>query len=358
MGNPKRKIVSMNKPIKFPNLKQYCFAFLVLSFKFASAQMIPFTQNYSAPLMVNPATNGLFNGRASFQSNFKSQWGNVAYPYVTGVFNGEVRILDNFIGANDIAAVGVLAVYDKSNDGGFKQTQIGGNFAFHKAIDQSGSLRLGFGAQMSYRSYLLDYTKLTFQSQFAPYIGYNSSIPSGEGFGFSSSVFDYGAGLLLSYLEQDFSYYIGVAGSHLNRPTSKNNNLSFSIPPGLTAHGGISLSDKNENRLYGSFAHTRSEASNFTTLGIVYGRNINGYIDEDGDEFQIGAFMRFKDSFAPYVGYKKGNLSVGLNYDITTSELRLARAGAGSLELNLKMMLFDDPNNDQLRKLKCRFILW
>jgi hypothetical protein len=68
--------------------------------------------------------------------------------------------------------------------------------------------------------------------------------------------------------------------------------------------------------------------------------------------------MRFKDSFAPYVGYKKGNLSVGLNYDITTSELRLARAGAGSLELNLKMMLFDDPNNDQLRKLKCRFILW
>jgi hypothetical protein len=159
-------------------------------------------------------------------------------------------------------------------------------------------------------------------------------------------------------LEQDFSYYIGIAGSHLNRPTSKNNNLSFSIPPGLTAHGGISLSDKNENRLYGSFAHTRSEASNFTTLGIVYGRNINGYIDEDGDEFQIGAFMRFKDSFAPYVGYKKGNLSVGLNYDITTSELRLARAGAGSLELNLKMMLFDDPNNDQLRKLKCRFILW
>ena len=127
----------MNKRIKLSHLKQYCFAFLLLSFNLASAQMIPFTQNYSAPLMVNPATNGLFNGRASLQSNFKSQWGNVAYPYVTGVFNGEVRILDNFIGANDIAAVGLLAVYDKSNDGGFKQTQIGGNFAFHKAIDQS-----------------------------------------------------------------------------------------------------------------------------------------------------------------------------------------------------------------------------
>jgi hypothetical protein len=38
--------------------------------------------------------------------------------------------------------------------------------------------------------------------------------------------------------------------------------------------------------------------------------------------------------------------------------LRLATAGAGSLELNLKMMLFDDPNNDQLRKQKSRFILW
>jgi len=347
--------------IKLKNIRIFHLLFLLLiliSCK-SIAQMIPFTQNYSAPLMVNPANNGLFNGRASFQSNFKSQWGSIAYPYVTGVLNGEVRILDNFIGKDDIAAIGILGIYDKSNDGGFKQTQFGGNIAFHKALDYTGSLRLGIGAQMSYRSYLLDYSKLTFQSQFAPYIGYsNPSFPSGEGFGYSTNLFDYGAGLLLSYLETDFSYYLGVAGAHLNSPTSSNNSLSFNIPPAITFHGGFSSNDKNENHIYGSFTHTRSSATNYTTMGLIYGRNLNGYIDEDGDELQIGSFLRFKDAFAPYIGYKKGNLSAGLSYDISMTDLAIAKPGTGSLELNLKVMILDDPNNASLKKIKCKFILW
>lgn len=353
-GQPKsKKIVSMNTLIKFTHLKHYCFAFLLLVASASNAQMIPFTQNYSAPLMINPASNGMFNERASIQTNFKSQWGNVAYPYVTGVLNAEVRVLDNVIGAQNVAAFGILAVYDKSNDGGFKQTQIGGNFAFHKSLNREGSLKLGFGVQGNLRNYNLDYTKLTFQSQFTPYIGYSSSVPSGEGFGFNSHLLDVGLGLLLSYNETDFSYYLGVAGAHINRPSTQNNSLSFRLPPGLTFHGGVTLTDNSDNLLYGSLAHTRSEATNITTLGIVYGRNLFGSIDEfgDGDEFQIGGFMRFKDSFAPYVGYKRGKLSLGVNYDITTSDLRNARAGAGSLELNMKVRI----NNDPTPKWRCRF---
>jgi type IX secretion system PorP/SprF family membrane protein len=353
MGFQTKKIVSMNKLIKSLHLKQYCFALFFLMASASNAQMIPFTQNYSAPLMVNPASNGLFNERASFQSNFKSQWGNVAYPYVTGVLNGEVRVLDNIVGAQNVAAIGLIAVYDKSNDGGFKQTQIGGNVAFHKSLNRNGSLKLGLGLQANFRNYNLDYTKLTFQSQFTPYIGYSSSVPSGEGFGFNSHLFDLGLGLLLSYNETDFSYYLGIAGSHINSPSTLNNSLSFRLPPGLTFHGGLTLTDNNDNLLYGSFAHTRSEATNVTTLGLIYGRNMYGTVDQygDGDEFQIGGFMRFKDSFAPYIGYKKGDMSIGVNYDITTSELRIARAGAGSLELNLKVRI----NNDPTPKWRCRF---
>jgi type IX secretion system PorP/SprF family membrane protein len=356
-GQPKsKKIVSMNTLIKFTYLKHYCFAFLLLATYGANAQMIPFTQNYSAPLMVNPASNGLFNERASIQSNFKSQWGNVAYPYVTGVLNAEVRVLDNAIGAQNVAAIGILGVYDKSNDGGFKQTQIGFNAAFHKSLNREGSLKLGLGVQANFRNYNLDYNKLTFQSQFTPYIGYSSSVPSGEGFGFNSHLTDIGLGLLLSYNETDFSYYLGVAGAHINSPSTLNNSLSFRLPPGLTFHGGFTITDNSDNLIYGSLAHTRSEATNITTLGLVYGRNLPGPVDEngDGDEFQVGAFMRFKDSFAPYVGFKRGTLSIGLNYDITTSELRNARAGAGSMELNLKVRI-NDNNNPAQRHWKCRF---
>jgi hypothetical protein len=144
-------------------------------------------------------------------------------------------------------------------------------------------LKLGFGVQGNLRNYNLDYTKLTFQSQFTPYIGYSSSVPSGEGFGFNSHLLDVGLGLLLSYNETDFSYYLGVAGAHINRPSTQNNSLSFRLPPGLTFHGGVTLTDNSDNLLYGSLAHTRSEATNITTLGIVYGRNLFGSIDEFGD---------------------------------------------------------------------------
>ena len=98
--------------------------FLIL-FLEANAQEPSFTQYLATPNLLNPATTGLYNGKYQFQSNFKNQWSQVMYPYLTGVIDAQAHVLDGSIGANDIFSVGLLGSLDKSNDGGFRKSQVG-----------------------------------------------------------------------------------------------------------------------------------------------------------------------------------------------------------------------------------------
>ena len=324
----------------------------------AAAQEPSFTQYLATPNLLNPATTGLYNGKYQIQSNFKNQWSQVMYPYQTGVLDAQAHILDAFIGSNDIFSVGIIGSLDKSNDGGYRKSQIGGTLSYHKSLDGEGFNHLGIGVQAIYNNTTLDYTRLTFQSQFQPYIGYDPSINSGEGAGFSTGAFDFSTGILYSYMDADINAYIGAGAFHLNQPPIQMPNGSFTIPTRLTFHGGISFPTTEFDRLYSSLSHQQSSVTNLTTLGILYGKNINGLFDEDANELLFGGFLRFKDAITPYLGYRKGGVSGGISYDFTTSDLRKAGNLNGSLEVSFQIRLSESANKDQVKKLKCNFTLW
>ncbi len=324
----------------------------------ANAQEPSFTQYLATPNLLNPATTGLYNGKYQIQSNFKNQWTQVMYPYVTGVIDAQAHILDGSIGTNDIFSLGILGSLDKSNDGGFRKSQIGATASYHKSLDEEGFNHLGIGVQAIYNNTTLDYTRLTFQSQFQPYIGYDPTINSGEGAGFSTGAFDFSTGVLYSYLDADINAYIGAGAFHLNQPPIPMPTGSFSIPTRLTVHGGISFPTNEFDRLYSSLSHQQSSVTNLTTVGILYGKNLNGLLDEDANELLFGGFLRLKDAFTPYLGYRKGGISGGISYDITTSELRKAGNLTGSLEVVFQIRLSEPANTEQVKKLKCNFTLW
>jgi len=323
-------------------------------------QTLPVTQNSSVPLLLNPASCGLFNGRAQIQTNFRDQnQFTTTYPYVTGIFDGQIRIGDKTVGANDIFAIGVLAFYDNSNNGGFNQTQIGGNIAYHKSLDQDGNLRLGAGFQINYRNYILDYSKLSFASQFNQSLGIYSTSNNPEGFGFSTNMYDWGAGLVLSYALEDVGYYIGISGTNLNNPSASKPGISINLPRSYTFQGGLVVPAMESDRIYASLSHTTSSPSNVTTLGVSYGFNLNGADPEDNDEFQIGTYLRFKDAISPFIGIKKDKYFIGLNYDVNISDQVTINKAAGALEMTLRVLLKDNPNANNLKKLKCKFrFMW
>ncbi len=248
---------SLYYPIKPVLRKLFIVPFLIL-FLEANGQEPSFTQYLAAPNLLNPATTGLYNGKYQFQSNLKNQWSQVMYPYQTGVIDAQAHVLDGYIGANDIFSVSFLGSLDKSNDGGYKKSQVGGTLSYHKSLDGEGLNHLGIGVQAIYNNVTLDYTRLTFQSQFQPYIGYDPTISNGEGAGFTNGAFDFSTGVLYSYFDEDINAYLGAGAFHLNNPPIQMPTGSFSIPTRLTFHGGLSFPVSELDRLYSSLSHQKS----------------------------------------------------------------------------------------------------
>lgn len=317
-----------------------------------------FNQYLATPSTLNPAITGIYSGKYQFQANFKNQWSQIMYPYLTGIIDAQMHILDNVIGSNDLVSISLTGIVDKSNDGGFRKGQVGGTVSFHKSLDPEGVHRLGAGFQLMYNNYTLDYDRLTFQSQFRPLVGYDQGIASGEGAGFTDGAYDFSSGFMYSYITDEVTGFLGVSGFHLNMTPIETQYASFSIPRRWVVHGSLSFPAFEADRVYGSFSHQTSSVTNMTTLGVVYGKNLNGYFDDQADEFLFGGFIRFKDSFSPYVGYRTGALTMGLSYDFTTSYLRKASNLTGSLELGVRYKIFESPYKEQRRKVKCDFLIW
>ena len=71
---------------------------------------------------------------------------------------------------------------------------------------------------------------------------------------------------------------------------------------------------------------TASEAM----LGTYVQLNVNAETD-----MMIGAYYRFKDAFAPFVGFDYKNFIVGISYDANTSKLGAMSRNVNSFELSL-----------------------
>jgi type IX secretion system PorP/SprF family membrane protein len=259
---------------------------------------------------------------------------------------------------DDILAIGISNLSYKSNNGGLQNNSFAGTISFHKVLDEQRFSRIGAGLQVAYTSKTVDYTKMTFETQFTP-IGYDISLPTNEPTsGFSMNYLDYSAGIVYSYLSGDINFYGGASISHLTKPAESYGAFSSHVPMTLTLHAGGSILVGDVNTLYGSVMHMRTSLSSQTTFGLVYGFNLNGGQENDASEFLVGSWLRLKDAVVPYIGLKVGNIQGGISYDITTSQVSIANKGMGGLELSIQTILDYNPNRQALKKIRCKFVMF
>jgi len=321
------------------------------------SQDVKFSQYFTSPLTVNPALCGLYNGQYRLMGNYRNQWQEIMYPYTSATFSAESQIHAK-ISEDDILAVGINGLTDRSNNGGLRNSSISGTISFHKALDMEGISRLGVGLQAAYVSKVVDYSKMTFEPQFTP-IGYDISLPTNElSNGFTINYLDYSAGIVYSYLSGDFNIYGGASVSHISRPNENYSGFTSKLPIRYTIHGGASVAVGQLNTLYVSLMHMRTSLSNQTTVGMVYGINFNGLEDNQSNEFLFGTWLRLNDAVVPYLGLKFGKVNAGLSYDITTSKVTIGNNGMGGIELSMQVLLERDPDRETIRKLKCKFTMF
>lgn len=316
----------------------------------AEAQDPRFSQFYAAPMQLNPAMTGVFEGRWRFNANYRDQWRSILEtdPFQTVAASFDMRyhiVGDDFIG------FGFSALRDEAGTSKFNINRGHLSLSYMKQVG-GGKYRTDDQYLIAGGSFGFGQNSIDDQLWFSKQYNGNTNAPdfgqsSGEAFDTvdpqSSDIYmDVNAGLMYYALfGKNTSVYVGGAMNHLNAPN-------------------VSLLENGKEELYTRWlGHAGGEIPFTTELSLLpavqvmgqgpsfestFGANIR-FSNHDWYELAIraGLWARMtntvegKNVDALIVAFilevEKWNL--GLSYDITTSNLNEANDSRGAFELSL-----------------------
>ncbi|MFT4204129.1 MAG: PorP/SprF family type IX secretion system membrane protein [Chitinophagaceae bacterium] len=324
--------------------KQVFHTILTTSLVYAKAQDPHFSQYFAAPLTINPALAGKFDGDFRANANFRNQWSNIDNGYKTFTGSVDMPILKNRIDDRDRLAVGVSGYTDKSARGAVNLNYFSITSAFHKGLDTEGWQQIGLGLQATYADMVINTSRLRFADQITPY-GFTNLSEENFNNTLKNHYFDVNAGLLYTYsTSEDNNYYIGTSMYHINRPKQNFTIGDFQIAPRYTFHGGGYFPAGDQKYLHLSALHSRQSGTNETLIGGALQFQISDpYNTLTNTNFFAGGWIRLNDAVIPYIGLEYYNVRLGITYDINTSNTKTVVQGRNGLELSLQYVFKKDP---------------
>lgn len=333
------------------NYFQFFFVLCVSSLLTAvGAQDIHHSQFNQTAFNINPALTGAFNGEVRAIGTYRNQWSQVlrgdAYnSYSISVDSRKELVSEDFIG------FGFSGYRDVAGELNFGTTQGTVSAAYGKLIkkDSSQTHYLVGGAQYGIAKRTVDLSGARWPSQHDGNGGFDINSPSPSGFNPNFLHADVNIGLTwLSSFGDRKSLYLGVAAYHVNTP-----NISFygdttvaNLAVRKVLHGGGEFPITNQLSIAPSFLYLNQGAHNQINVGaklrvsnskkpalsylqggIYYrtNRKVNGGIHSDAIIF-IGT-LKFEQ------------VTLGVSYDYTISELGLAGSSNGALEISAGVIL-------------------
>jgi type IX secretion system PorP/SprF family membrane protein len=240
----------------------------------------------------------------------------------------------------DALGIGLIGMYDKSGTGALQNITTGLSLAYHKRLsqDEDKPRNLSIGVQGYLVQKSIDFNKLKFESQYDPTTG-GTPYASGENFGNADLTYpDFNAGIMYSgYVNERSNIYGGVSYYHITQPVETFLNGNHKVSSRLTASLGGSL-QMNENMvLYASGMYQQQAAASELLIGAASGFIMNPNHEDDvaNSIFYLGAWYRYGDAIAPYVGFEWSKAKLGISYDVNLSGFTPATKGNGALEISL-----------------------
>ncbi len=324
---------------------------IILTSYSVKAQDIHFSQFNVAPLTINPALTGLFNGDQRVGLNYKDQWTSFGEGYKTYSVSLDAGILKKKW-QNAYLGIGLNIFNDVSGDAQMSTTKA--MLSVSGIIDINSQQQITAGVQGGLVQNSIDHTSLIWDDQYVNG-AYNPSNPTLDYI--NSEPFYYGdvsAGVSWNFTtsQSTLSSYdatrveAGVSIHHFNRPNLEfgNNddklygkiifhansnigisNTRLSIKPGMM----VAIQGSSKEILAGAILRYRTkESSRFT-----------GYFAEQA--ISIGGYYRLYDAFIPSVWFEIGSFAIGVSYDLNMSQLMAASNMRGGMEISLR---FINPN--------------
>jgi type IX secretion system PorP/SprF family membrane protein len=322
-------------------LKRLLLVFLMAMPFVLSAQDIHFTQFTYAPLSVNPAQAGLFEGTYRIGGLYRSQWNSgVKNGYQTPVLFVDLPIKG--FRKQDWIGVGVNFARDAAGIAALTNTGVGINAAYHIGMDAKMQNVLSIGAAYGFMQRTVDRDKLKFQDGI---IGNGTSrdLTNIDAQGVSYSDVNVGANLR-SKMSKTSTLNIGLSMEHVIKP--KDNLITPTasrLPSRLNIYATVDAAINKRFSIFPALIFRTAAGTSETMVQAVGGIKLD---PKKNLMVRGGLGYRFGDALQVLAGVDFGDIRVGASYDYTTSTLRSNTNAQDGFEIAVSYIgkIFKRPN--------------
>ena len=330
------------------NRKLYILGCLLLFAMNAEAQDIHFSQLSQTPLLINPASTGVYDGYYRGILNYKDQWAAMGKPYRTFLGSFDMPFYNKRKPQGAYVGLGTYVFSDKAGDANYSTTQGDVSLSCIVPVGIFHQVSAGIEAGMTYRS--VDMTAIQWPNQYNG-INYDPGLPSNENNNRGKFYyFDMGAGIHYQYLKPMSRFYgrnlvhftMGAAMFHAAKLfESRNGSNSKLLYPRIVIHSNLRYDIKGTKiGLVPSILYMKQGPSYEFDMGLLLRfrtkkeTNYTGFATESA--FTLGAIYRYKDAIIPQLFFEIANFGIGLSYDISLSSFSSAVKYNGGLELSIR----------------------
>nr|MBS0037836.1 PorP/SprF family type IX secretion system membrane protein [Saprospiraceae bacterium] len=315
-----------------------------LGFQFLDAQEVHWTQYEMMPLLLNPAKTGDFNGTFRVGGIYRNQFSSITPDaFNTPGIYVDAPVIKGFRDNDWVGAGGTIFV-DRAGALGLQTGAFLLSGSYHLAIGKAANTYLVFGFQTG-----------AFAKRIRDIDAYNSEAnilgmddpTQGTLTDQAENAQEYAGGLIFktNFSERTFME-LGFSIKHLNRPRlSLGQGGAGRLPMRYTAHGYLDYKVSDQFTLTPGFLYENYEPASLAVAQLRGSLLVN----EERDIYVNGGVgFRVDDSAHVLLGMQFGDLTVGVAYDFTVSDLASAANYFGGFEIaaNYIVKIYKKPEVD------------
>lgn len=290
----------------------------------------------AAPLYLNPAMTGVFQGDWRVHGQYRTQWRAVNFkpytsalisfdrPYKKWGFGGQIM---NF----------------RAGIGNFNALQGLASVAYTTSLDKSKNHNISFGLQAGVTQKTIEYQLLSFNNQYTTNNGgeFDMTVDPNENFGGQSLITPVvNAGLLYFFAKQEsrFNPFIGVSAFNLTQPQETFFDFDNRLPIRYFGHTGVRINVTETFYVLPKVLYMMQREFQELTIAADI-----GYYMKGSDMYLLGGIVyRDRDAAIVSVGAKMDRFIARIGYDVNVSSLTTASNGRGGFEMSFTYMHLKD----------------
>jgi type IX secretion system PorP/SprF family membrane protein len=315
----------------------------LFSFAKIKAQDFHMSMYDAAPVYLNPAMTGLFEGNWRIHAQYRNQWKAINFkPYSSALISFDAPYKKWGFGVQ-------LANY-RAGLGNFNVFQGVASVAYTIPLGKKRYHNLSLGVQGGVTNKSVQYQLLTYDNQYTTLNGggFDNALPSGENFQRQSRftpIVNFGALYYYAKQQSRINPFVGVSVFNLLTPNESFFGNTTKLPLRLYVHTGIRINITELFYLLPKVLIMHQKNFNEQTFALDA-----GYFIKSAELYLLGGLIyRTKDAFVVSAGFKKSNLTVRMSYDVNTSSLTNTSSGRGAFEISVTYIYQKKkPNGDKI----------